>query len=112
MGERASVVLHYGTDETPVYLYSHWGAPTLARDVARALDRGRDRWYDPGYLARIIFCQMVGPDQQGTTGYGITPYPLDSEMLHVYLNARTVQLENWGGGSPLDYDQFIANWLT
>ena len=71
MGDRSNVVIYTnGRSNPPVCLYSHWGGDMLAT-VGAALKRGRDRWSDGEYLARIVFCEMVGNDTRSTTGYGI-----------------------------------------
>jgi hypothetical protein len=54
-----------------VWFYTHWGATELVETVQEALRRGKLRWDDEEYLARIIFNQMTGPDWKSTTGYGI-----------------------------------------
>ncbi len=71
MGDRRNVYVAEN-DEHGVYLYTHWDGWQLPHIVAQALDRGRDRWDDAQYLARIIFCQMLDGDTDSSTGYGIT----------------------------------------
>ena len=66
MGDRGQVFI---ADEG-IYLYTHWGATELI-DLVRVSLAKRDRWDDPEYLARIIFCAMIKGDEDGTTGYGI-----------------------------------------
>lgn len=66
MGNRGQILLA----DTGVTLYTHWQAHALDDVLADALDRGRDRWSDPEYLARIIFQEMVG-DDESNTGFGI-----------------------------------------
>lgn len=68
MGDRGNV---YITD-ADVFLYSHWGGYHLAMHVRDALKRAPDRWSDAQYLARVIFCEMVRGDVDGTAGYGIS----------------------------------------
>jgi len=61
------------SEERPVVLYTHWGASTLMQDVLSAIER-RERWNDPAYLSRIIFCHMICGDLNplsSSTGYGI-----------------------------------------
>jgi len=67
MGDRAQVLIK----DEGVYLYTHWGASKLEEVVRRALERGKSRWNDPEYLARIIFCEMVKGREMELTGYGI-----------------------------------------
>lgn len=71
MGDRANVRVNGSVDGDYVHLYTHWGASELPRDLRDALAR-RVRWDDPQYLARIIFCQMIGDDTRSETGFGIS----------------------------------------
>ena len=91
MGNRGHIVIrsHHTGD---VWLYSHKGGDFLHRDLRAALDRGRDHWDDPSYLARIVFCQMLHGDVDGTQGYGITGRPDDNEqdILVADTDARAV----------------------
>jgi len=91
MGARANVVLDYGKNQK-IYLYSHWGGESLEEVLKDALERGKSRWNDDSYLARIIFSEMIKDDVLGTTGYGISPYLTDNEypLLEVDLNKQTV----------------------
>ena len=68
MGDRGQVLI----EDEGVYLYTHWNATKLVEDVRRALVR-KERWGNSEYLARIIFCEMVGKDGfDCSTGYGIS----------------------------------------
>ena len=61
------------SEERPVVLYTHHGASTLMNDVMTAMEK-IERWNDPAYLSRIIFCHMLCGDLSpldGTLGYGI-----------------------------------------
>ena len=69
MGDRGQV--RFINEEGEVWFYTHWGASDLVADVQAGLRRGRDRWDDSEYLARILFCELVGADTVGVTGYGI-----------------------------------------
>lgn len=66
MGRRAQVLV----SDTGVYLYTHWDAEQIERDVKTALAK-KWRWDDPEYLARIIFCEMVKGAEMAETGYAI-----------------------------------------
>ena len=59
--------------ETPVVLYTHWGAKRMMVNVISALKR-KERWSDPPYLSRIIFCEMIAGNYNSTTGYVIQTY--------------------------------------
>ncbi len=74
MGDRGNIaVLQHGdTPEKPnqVWFYSHWSGTELPDVLKLALGR-RQRWKDDGYLARIIFCEMVKGQKAEETGFGI-----------------------------------------
>ena len=57
-------------EESPVVLYTHWGAKDMLMNLKTVLKR-RKRWSDAAYLSRMIFCKMVEGDERGETGYGI-----------------------------------------
>lgn len=81
MGDRANVYIRNNNDHG-VYLYTHWGGSNLPETVRAALARSQGRWQDDPYLARIIFCEMLGDDTsdwRGTTGYGISAVIGDNE---------------------------------
>ncbi len=95
MGDRANiyVVQHpVGPPKGGVYLYTHWGGEDLPRVVQAALKRGRDRWDDECYLARILLSQMTRGDAMGTTGVGITTYLTDNDypILVIDTDSATV----------------------
>lgn len=66
MGNRAQVFI----EAEGVYLYTHWGADRLVEAVRIALER-KERWNDPEYLARIVFCEMVRGYESKAEGFGI-----------------------------------------
>lgn len=78
MGNRANVYVQDG-DDNGVYLYTHWGGSELPEVLRDALRRGRDRWDDAQYLARIIFCEMVQDNVMDLAGYGITSRVWDGD---------------------------------
>jgi len=57
-------------EESPVVLYTHWGAKDMLMNLKTVLKR-KKRWSDAPYLSRMIFCKMVEGDEKGETGYGI-----------------------------------------
>ena len=70
MGDRANVEIKDSNGS--IFLYTHWGGSELKNTVKHALRR-RQRWNDGQYLARIIFCEMIGKDNwDGETGFGIS----------------------------------------
>ncbi|MHC1728024.1 MAG: hypothetical protein AB9866_18820 [Syntrophobacteraceae bacterium] len=91
MGARRNIALKY-TQGQKIYFYTHWGAEELEETLRKALSRGKDRWGDESYLARIIFSEMIKDEVMETTGYGIAPYECDPEYttIEVDLENKTV----------------------
>lgn len=69
MGERGYVVVKQ--EHGDVSFYTHWTGYKMKTEVAKALDFGRSRWDDEGYLSKIIFCQMAKDSLDRITGFGI-----------------------------------------
>lgn len=59
MGERGIIELR--TDDKMVCIYTHGYGHKMEELVAKALDSevARDRWDDPCYLTKIIFCSLL-----------------------------------------------------
>src|SRR3990167_4589370 len=90
MGDRGNVVFKY-TDGNKVYFYTHWSGSSLKQTVQDALKRGKERWDDESYLARIVFSEMIKDDVMDLTGYGIAPYEMDmGELVEVDTKLKTV----------------------
>lgn len=93
------------TSSYPVYFYTHHEARSLPLIVAKALARGKTRWDDPQYLARILFCELVieGEEVKGTTGFGIDTEPgeggvtiyVDPYTQNVRFKDETYSFEAW-----------------
>ena len=109
MGDRINVVLYYDEEETKqVTFYSHWGGYGMLQCVADALNRGRRRWSDESYLARIIFSEMIKDEIMELTGYGIYPdeyHDAGRETIYVNLYKQTVRQ----GSLAWNYDDFITS---
>ena len=90
MGDRANVHVK----DAGVLLYTHWGGTALPLTVQRALARGKGRWGDEAYLARIVFCEMVSGDEMGDTGYGISAETMmcDNEHKIIQLDSRDLMV--------------------
>lgn len=88
MGNRAQIYI----PDHDIYFYTHWGGHSLREVLANALARGRSRWHDDSYLARIIFSEMIRGEVTETTGYGINSEPaLDARYtLHVDIDENRV----------------------
>jgi len=68
----------WGGQENHVWLYTHWGASNMIDCLRVALEKAAPegspysgRWKDFEYLTRIVFCTLVGTDNNGILGYGI-----------------------------------------
>lgn len=104
MGDRANI--HFVEENGSFYLYTHRHGSELGKVLASALDRGRSRWTDAPYLARIIFSEMIKGEVLETTGYGISIEVCDgnSNIYKVDVEAQTVQ---YCDGPVLTFDGFI-----
>ena len=114
MGTRAQIALKDG--ENRVYLYQHYDGDTIFKTLATALTRGRDRWSDVEYLARIIFSDMIRDRLDSTTGYGIgTSQHGDLSVTVPVLDCGT-QLITWEGpraaahGAPISFQAFVEKY--
>lgn len=109
MGDRAHIVIEgYGSK---IWLYTHWKGSDIAAITKKALKR-KQRWNDEGYLARIIFCEMLafGNDPgalTGETGFGIASRPMEdtSRDIVVNTNDQTVTLP---GKTPVAFKAFAG----
>lgn len=95
MGDRGNIVVQESEGER-VYLYGHWSGHDMPEILRSALARGKDRWDDPQYLARIIFCEMTkSHPYTDTTGFGITSSLHDNEhpIIVVDCEKQEIRLE-------------------
>ena len=90
MGDRGNIYFVDGAQSDRqwrgVYMYSHWRGGELPSVVQRALRRGRGRWGDAQYLARMMFCELLDGDLDGETGYGLSTQLGDNEHPIVRVN--------------------------
>lgn len=105
MGDRANIQLSYGGETPSIFFYTHWAGSEIHRTLADALERGKGRWDDPPYLARIIFCEMIKDDVMSDTGFGIHHVECDSGPLPVVnMHERTVMWQ----GQCFSFEKFVA----
>lgn len=88
MGDRANVAIRNPHEDGMVFLYTHWGGYELPRVIQDALKRGRDRWDDAPYLARIVFSEMVKGQENENTGFGISTGICDNEHPIIVLDTE------------------------
>lgn len=104
MGDRANIHFKDDKDTNGVFFYTHWAGTELPATLQAALQHN-ERWDDPQYLSRIIFCEMVGNDA-GFTGYGISSVIGDGEgrVLVVDADAQTISY----GKQSWTFDEYVA----
>lgn len=115
MGDRAQVHIHNGNKDRIVVLYTHWSGTELPETVKTSLIRGKNRWDDSAYLARMVFCDMVRDDPDGESGYGIAAHPLavDGESQVISLNCWNQTLSftgDWGdhSGETYSFETYVS----
>ncbi len=112
MGDRANLVVETRPDER-LFLYTHWRGCELPGILQKALQR-HQRWNDPAYLARILFCSMLD-DPGGVTGFGIDTGMDDNnhDLLVVIPDKQTVELHELDGNCSVtgDWKSPVAGWL-
>lgn len=102
MGDRGNIIVK--DRESTVYLYTHWTGSDLPETIREALKRGKDRWNDGSYLARILFCEMVKGEEMENTGFGISStYGDGGTDITVNVNDQTVTDQNGKGASFSNY---------
>jgi hypothetical protein len=81
MGDRANILIK-SVSGGKVCLYTHNFGYSLPETLKSAMIRGKNRWTDEQYLARIIFCEMIQSDVLGETGFGISHHIGDGKGGH------------------------------
>src|SRR5688500_11352391 len=114
MGERGNVFFADqvdGNELRGMYFYTHFGGEGLPFVVKAALERGKSRWSDSAYLARIVFCEFVEGDVRGETGYGLSTVLCDNEHTIVRINAMQERVSFHEEGSEANAaDAGTASW--
>jgi hypothetical protein len=106
MGDRANVLMKTDSeDDSGVYLYTHWCGSSLPVAVQDALKK-LERWDDPQYLGRIIFCEMVKGYENDATGWGISGFLGDGAGRILKVNADKGEISS--GDNVWTFDEYIA----
>lgn len=101
MGDRGNIVIKQRKPkDTFLYFYTHWSGSDIGQTVQDALKRGKERWDDEQYLARIIFCELIKDDINGTDGYGISTYMGDNEHDFLVIDAEKQTVSRVKEGDP------------
>jgi hypothetical protein len=95
MGDRGNIVVRSSqSNRDDVWFYGHWSGYRIQETVHAALTRGKGRWGDSSYLARIVFDEFTKDHHGEETGFGISAslgdneYPIiviDDEKRRVFL---------------------------
>ena len=95
-------------EESPVVLYTHWGANDMLANLKSVLRR-KKRWRDAPYLSRMIFCQMIRGEERGETGFGIQTCNIgDAEQeIIVDCDRQEVIVKGWDENDTYTFDDFI-----
>lgn len=78
-----------------IYLYTHEGAHSLLKDIYEVMLK-KKRWDDPGYLSRMIFCNMLPIEKwDDDKGFGIGNRLYEDIVLLATLNMKkgTIKLQ-------------------
>jgi len=96
MGDRGNIYTHEDGSHG-IYFYTHWSGSCLVEILQKALKRGKDRWGDPPYMNRIIFCEMIKDDVLAETGFGIATYEIDNEhpIVKVNLLSNMIKIKDY-----------------
>jgi hypothetical protein len=101
MGDRGNIVIKQRKPKDSfLYFYTHWSGSDIAFTVQNALKRGKERWDDEQYFARIVFCELVKDDVLGTDGYGISTYMGDNEQDFIVLDVEKQTVSRVKEGDP------------
>jgi len=96
MGCRGNIVITQDSGKAPLYFYTHWEGYKIKQVLQDALKRGKGRWGDDPYLARIIFCEMIQNDVLNKTGFGISTFECDNDgenpIVYVSIPDQTVKV--------------------
>jgi len=100
-----------------VYLYTHSGAGSLVNDVHSVLSM-RQRWDDPDYLAKMVFCKMVPVECWNTdTGFGIGTQLYADINLLITVDTITQKISLQTATDKHykiknSFEDFVANFLS
>ncbi len=114
MGDRGNVFFVDGGSAKQlegIYMYTHWTGSVLPATVRAALVRGRGRWGDSQYLARIIFCELVAESVMEETGFGLSTRMGDNGQYIVRVDDNTQRVSFHDQGKERNpRDKGIASW--
>lgn len=107
MGDRGNIQVREGPSDNGVFFYAHWAGSDLPEIVKAALKRGRGRWGDTPYLARIIFSELIKDSIEGETGYGISTSECDPEHPLIIVDDRAFTVTI--GDTTYSYESYVED---
>ena len=104
MGERGNICM-VQEDGNKIYFYTHWSVYELEKVVKSALIRGKSRWDDESYLARIVFNELTKGQEMDESGFGISTYEVDNSYPIPFIcsHDKTVMID----GNKWSFEEFI-----
>lgn len=112
MGARTTWEIRGHSDDSSIYLYSHWGGDSKWVDTASALAESEPRWGDVSYASRIFISQIIGNNWNSETGYGIVSdargvSPFEEEYFSVVVDFSNNTIEV--GSEIFSFHEFLAS---
>ncbi len=105
MGDRGQVKI------AGVYLYTHWGAGDLVKDVKQALSLGW-RWNDKEYLARIIFDVMSKGCYGEETGFGIGSIQHEDIWRLIEIEGDKIVVKDLYANKQIQFEGTFKSFLS
>jgi hypothetical protein len=103
-----------------VFLYTHDLAHDLLHAVYDVLSK-RQRWDDPDYFSRMLFCRMVPCELWNKTdgfGIGTQMYADVKFLIAINLKTKRLTINNWNESGSVcraihyDFENFINNFAS
>jgi len=108
MGARINYVFKDSEDGPSVVLYSHWGQIEWERNIAKALEHARPRWFDSSYGTRMMIGYLTQHEVLDEHGFGIYAisgngsYDLGEQTVVIDFTNKTVT-----DNVPVEFEAFV-----
>lgn len=116
MGDRGNIIIKADKEcfKHQVVFYTHWSGSDLPHIVRNALIRGRDRWNDSPYLARIIFSELIKDSIEELAGFGISTEIGDGEdqIVNVFMKERKVTFHKTFELPSMTFEELVSTELS
>lgn len=103
-----------------VFLYTHDLAYDLLHVTHDVLSK-KERLNDADYLARMLFCRMIPPEQWSKSdgfGIGTQMYADIKFLIHIDVTKQKLSINNWNEtgsicrGTHYTFENFIDNFAS